>query len=171
MRIELARLEEDSATFSHTYVPDELSLDEERSRLREAPYVKGNVMRNGDRVRLQGQVTAQAEVDCDRCLTPIAVQVSVAFDVTYVPATDYAAEPAAELQEEDLSLSVFDGEQIDIDDLVREQVLFALPTRALCREDCQGLCPECSVNRKIERCQCVLTEVDPRWSALKDLRF
>ncbi|MBV9210277.1 MAG: DUF177 domain-containing protein [Acidobacteria bacterium] len=171
MRIELDKLEDKGGSFAHTYQPDELMLDEEGVRLVKAPEVTGRVKRDHHQVRLRGKIRAEAEVDCDRCLAAIAVPVETEFDVTYVPATDYEAESAAELQAEDLTLSIFDGETIDIDELTREQVLLALPMHALCREDCKGLCPVCSINKNTDACQCETKEIDPRWSALKDLQF
>jgi uncharacterized protein len=172
MRIELDKLDETGGQFAHAYEPEELVLDDEHVLLTAAPQVSGRAARNGHQVRLRGTITARAEVDCDRCLKQVDLPVETNFDVTYVPADDYTAETeAAELQEEDLSVSVFDGEAIDVDELVREQVLLALPTRALCREDCHGLCPVCGADRNKETCACEAKEVDPRWSALKDLRF
>lgn len=171
MRIELDKLDERGGSFAHVYLPEEFALDEENMRLTETPEVSGRIKRDGHQVRLQGTINARAEIDCNRCLASIDVPVSTSFEVTYVPATDYAADETAELHEEDLSVSVFDGDAIDIDDLVREQVLLALPTRALCRDDCKGLCPVCGVNKNQHACACESKEVDPRWQALKDLRF
>jgi uncharacterized protein len=168
MRIELDKLEEKGG-FAHVYQPEELALDEEGVRLTKAPEVTGRVKREHQQVRLRGRITAEAEVDCDRCLAAIAVPVETEFDVTYVPATDYEAENVAELQADDLTLSVFDGETIDLDELTREQVLLALPMHAVCREECKGLCPICSINKNADACQCEATEVDPRWEALKNL--
>ncbi|HEY0004597.1 MAG TPA: DUF177 domain-containing protein [Pyrinomonadaceae bacterium] len=169
MRIELDKLEGDADSFSYIYEPGELSLDEENARLTEPPSVQGRLKRSGHEVRLRGSISAEAEVDCDRCLKPIAVPVRTEFEVTYVPAADYRAAETAELQEEDLSVSVFDEETIDIDELVREQILLALPLRALCTEDCQGLCPVCGTNRNVQPCACQTAERDPRWDALKNL--
>jgi uncharacterized protein len=172
MRIELDKLGEAGGQFAHAYEPEEIVLDEEHVRLTKAPEVVGRASRSGHRVRLRGRLAARAEVDCDRCLQAVDVPVETDFDVTYVPAADYLAErEAAELQEDDLGLSVFDGEAIDVDELVREQVLLALPTRALCREECKGLCPVCGADRNQETCACEPQEADPRWAALKDLRF
>ena len=172
MRIELDKLEAAGGQFAHAYEPEELVLDEEHVRLTRAPEVTVRATRSDHQVRLRGKITARAEVDCDRCLKSVDIPVETSFDVSYVPAADYTSEAeATELQEEDLSLSVFDGEAIDVDDLVREQVLLALPTRALCREECKGLCPICGADKNSDSCACESKEVDPRWAALKDLRF
>ena len=167
MRIELDKLEQTGNQFAHVYRPEEIVLDEEHVRLTEPPEVSGRVQRSGQQVRLRGKLSARAEVDCDRCLKTVAIHVETEFDVTYVPTEEYTATEAAELQEEDLSLSVFDGETIDLDELVREQVLLALPLRALCSEECKGLCPTCGADRNIDSCDCHSTEIDSRWAGLK----
>jgi len=166
MRIELDKLEQAGNRFAHVYEPEEIVLDEEYVRLTSPPEVMGRVERSGQQVRLRGKINTTAEVDCDRCLKSVSVPVETEFDVTYVPEEDYTSSEAAELQEEDLSLSVFDGETIDIDELVREQVLLALPNRALCGEECKGLCPVCGADRNVNPCDCQSKEIDPRWAGL-----
>lgn len=169
MRIELDRLEEDGNSFAHLYEPGELLLDEEHARLTAPPEVSGKVKRSGSEVRLRGKISATAEVDCDRCLKAVSVPIETDFDVTYVPEEEYRSGEAAELQEEDLSLSVFDGEAIDVDELVREQVMLAMPARALCTDECKGLCPTCGADLNAEQCGCQEREIDPRWAALKSV--
>jgi uncharacterized protein len=169
MRIELDRLEGDRTAFAHRYGPGELIIEEEQARLTEPPEVRGRLTRKGREVGLSGTVTARAEVDCDRCLRPISVPLSADFDVKYISSEDYEAGQAAELQAEDLSFSVFRDGAIDVDELVREQVLLALPTRALCREECKGLCPACGADMNEQPCGCGMRETDPRWEALKNL--
>jgi uncharacterized protein len=172
VRIELDKLEGKSASFAHSYGADELVLDDEHARLVEPPQVTGRINRSGHEVRLRGEIKARAEVDCDRCLRRVSVPVETSFDVTYVPASDYVEQDgAAELQEDDLAVSVYEDETIDVDELVREQVLLAMPARALCTEDCKGLCPVCGVNRNETSCECESEQTDPRWGSLKDIKF
>jgi uncharacterized protein len=124
----------------------------------------------GKRVFLDGQVTAQSQVDCDRCLTAIEFALDERFHVEYLTRVEYESSPAEELEGEDMTVSVFDGEAIDLDELVREQLLLAIPQRTLCREDCQGLCATCGVDRNLKECSCESAEIDPRWAALKKLQ-
>jgi uncharacterized protein len=168
MRIEVDKLEAASNRFQHVYEPDEIILDEEHVRLTRQPEIRGSASRKGSEVRLRGTVTASAEVDCDRCLSKVNIPVEADFDVTYVPLENDRASGAAELQEEDLSFAVYEGEAIDVDELVREQLLLALPSRALCREECKGLCPICGADRNTDSsCACEQKEIDPRWAGLK----
>ncbi len=171
MRIELDKLEGKSSAFAHTYEAGEIVLDEENARLTEAPQITGRLLRSDREVRLRGTIAARGEVECDCCLKTFDVPIKADFNVTYIPAVDYEeAATAAELREEDLSVSTFDGEAIDIDDLVREQVLLALPPRMLCVEECKGLCAVCGANRNQSECACEPTEIDPRWAALAGLK-
>ncbi len=171
MRIELDKLEHLGGSFAHTYSPEELSLEDESAVLRQPPKVRGRINRSGAEVDLQGGIKAGVEVECDRCLKPIRVSVETSFDVRYLPAAEYRRGENHELDANDLSLALFDGQAIDIDQLVREQILLSLPLRRLCRGDCRGLCPICGIDRNVSSCECEIREHDPRWSALEDLLF
>jgi len=169
VRLELDSLEGAGGAFAHAYHNDELEFNDERVRLLEPPEISGRVVRNGTEVILEGRLAARAEVDCDRCLKSVEVPVRAEFNLTYVTEADYKASHAAELEETDLALSVFDGEAIDLDEIVREQLLLAVPTRSLCREDCKGFCPVCGGDRNLKECGCQSEEIDPRWAGLKEL--
>jgi uncharacterized protein len=169
VRIELDRLTRGASGFSHAYEPEEFTLDDERVRLTRPPEISGRVIRQGSSVLLKGRLSAQAEVDCDRCLKPIAVPIAAVFNLQYQTAEDYISSQAAELEAADMTLSVFDGAAIDIDEVVREQVLLTVPTQALCREGCLGLCPDCGADRNLTECDCQSAEIDPRWMALSEL--
>jgi uncharacterized protein len=70
-----------------------------------------------------------------------------------------------------LDLAVFDGEGIELDDLVKEEILLAMPGHTLCREECKGLCANCGVDLNQNNCDCATKQIDSRWEKLKDLQF
>lgn len=169
MRVELGSLERHGGKFAHNYQPGELDLNEERVTVVTPPQVSGRIQQTDSKVTVKGEVTAKLQLECDRCLKSVPVPVSRSFEVEYVTPEMYQADPAAELLDEDLALSVFDGEIIDIDELVREQLLLALPAQIICQEECKGLCPECGSDRNETDCQCEEAETDPRWAGLKEI--
>ena len=171
MRIELDRLREFGGQFSHTYQAGELSLDDEEARLAGPAEVEGTIKRAGEAVELSGDLRVTIEVSCSRCLQPVVLPLNADFDEKFVPAVSWRSEEQHELSEEDLNLSVFDGESVELDEVVREEILLAVPGHVLCSEDCQGLCPICGINRNLGSCQCETKETDSRWQGLKDLRF
>jgi uncharacterized protein len=164
--IEVDKLEDARGSFAHSYEALELDLEESRVLLVQDPRVSCRIVRTDNEVRLEGTVTAGTEVECDRCLKGVTIQVDRAFNVSYVNA-DQFDEGAVELQPDDLIQSVFDGVAIDVDELVREQILLELPTRVLCSEECKGLCPICGSDRNTQTCPCDERPPDPRWEALR----
>jgi uncharacterized protein len=169
VRIELASLEAGKGTFAHNYSEGELVLGEDRLRLVQSPRISGNIRREDRRAHVRGRVVARVQVECDRCLKTIEVPVDSSFKLEYVTQDDYRAQQVVELTEDDLDLTVFDGEVIDIDELVNEEILLAVPDHILCRDDCKGICPRCGADRNSVDCGCETAEVDPRWAGLKEL--
>jgi len=170
MRIELENLEGGRGDFAHVYQPDELDPVDERIRLTEPATVKGKVRLSGNEVFVNGHIDTRAQVECDRCLQQIELPVSADFALEYITGSDYESSNLAELTEDAMAVSVFDGETIDVDEIVKEQIVLAVPTRVLCREDCKGICPQCGIDKNTGECQCVTDDIDPRWAALKNLK-
>ena len=169
MRIELENLEGSKGDFAHVYQPEDLNPVDERVNLIAPAAVNGKVRLSGNEVFVNGHIDTRAQVECDRCLKPVELPVNVDFTLEYISGSEYEASQAAALTEEEMSVSVFDGGAIDVDEIVKEQVLLAVPTRMLCREDCKGICPDCGIDRNTGECDCITNEIDPRWAALKNL--
>jgi uncharacterized protein len=171
MRIELDKLEEHGGKFERLYDAEQLPLDDPEVRLVEPAEVSGRIRREGTEVALRGQLQAKLEVVCGRCLQPVELPISADFSERFVRDVSWAAEEQHELQPEDLNVSVFDGEALELDELVREELLLAVPVNVLCRDDCKGLCPSCGIDRNLNKCQCEIDEVDSRWHKLKELQM
>jgi uncharacterized protein len=170
VRIELENLEGGKGDFAHVYQPDELNPVDERVRLTAPAAVTGKVKLSGNEVFVSGHVDSRAQVECDRCLQPVEAPVSADFALEYITGSEYESSEVAELTEAEMSVAVFDGEGLDVDEIVKEQILLAVPTRMLCREDCKGICPECGIDRNTGECSCGADNIDPRWAALKNLK-
>lgn len=119
-------------------------------------------------IRIRAHVTVEMEVDCDRCLEPAAFPIEEDFVLLYRPMADSAAEEA-ELDEDESEVGFYEGDGVELNDVLQEYVLLALPMQRLCSEDCKGICPRCGQNRNQQRCQCDEKAVDERWSSLKQL--
>jgi len=171
MRVELARLDSNGGNFAHEYAAGEFVLDDDRVRLAGAPRVSGRFSLIEHKVVLEGEFAAAAELECDRCLQPVQLPIGSVFRVEYITAETYKSLATVELEQEDLALSIFDGESIDVDEIVREQLLLAIPTHAICQDNCKGFCPVCGTDRNATDCNCKAPEIDPRWMGLRDLRF
>jgi uncharacterized protein len=171
MRIEVDKLNEAGIPFAVVYAPDELQLEDELTRVVSEAKLEGRASKRLGQIRLRGKINASVEVRCDRCITPVVVPVDADFDATYVPEAVLTTDAeATELQEDDLTFATYEGDELDIDELAREQILLALPSRHLCREDCKGLCLTCGEDLNTQACHCEQQEIDPRWAALAALK-
>jgi uncharacterized protein len=171
MRIEVENLTAAPTPFEHTYGAGEIDLDEEAARVVSDAAVRGGATRKGEQVRLRGEIKTEVELLCDRCAAPERAPLAVEFDTSFIPLEVEAVKAEnVELQAEDLLLSAYEDGAVDLDELVREQILLALPSRHLCREDCQGLCQNCGADLNAGPCSCGQTEADPRWAALAALK-
>lgn len=171
MRIELDSAGESGRDFSKIYEPGQLDFDESELRLVEAVEVQGRIRRKSAEVELNGQLRTRIVVPCARCLTEVEMPVAVDFTERFVTAVSWRHEEQHELSPEDLNLGVVEGEAFELDDLVKEEILLAMPSQVLCDQDCQGICPDCGANRNAGDCACKSEQVDSRWEQLKNLRL
>lgn len=145
---------------------NELSTDGRAELIREHHGGQATV----DDIRIVGKLAVQVEVSCARCLEPVKIPVSRSFDLLYRPLQAEQRAEEVSIHEADTEIGFYSGEGMELEDALREQVLLAVPLKALCREDCKGLCPVCGANRNLQSCQCRESRPDPRWAALDGLK-
>jgi uncharacterized protein len=121
-------------------------------------------------IRIAGDIETKVELVCARCLEPVVEEVSRAFDLFYSPLPKGEKPEEARLKEDDAEIGFFEGEGLFLADVLREQVLLALPMKVICRSDCRGLCPNCGANLNHEECRCETHATDPRLAPLARLR-
>jgi DUF177 domain-containing protein len=127
------------------------------------------VMGSLGEIRVKGQVKVRMQADCDRCLEPANFPVDSSFELYYRPVAEgYGEEKAIDPGEAEMGF--YEGDGLELNDVLREFVLLALPMQRLCDENCKGICPVCGQNRNHEECRCQATAGDDRWAALKELR-
>jgi uncharacterized protein len=119
-------------------------------------------------VLVQGKLHAQATLSCSRCLEPVAVPLDVELEEIFTPTIDILTGRPIQGEEEDRALWIDDRHLLDLSEVLRQDVLLALPMHVLCREECRGLCPMCGQNLNQGSCSCT-PEPDARWAALLDL--
>ena len=110
--------------------------------------------RSGEELFFHGSFGGKFEGCCSRCLANYSFDVEKSFDLALVPDPARSERKVEELKREELGLSYYSSDVIELAPLLKEQVLLALPTRPLCHEDCRGLCSGCGVNLNTEECAC-----------------
>ena len=171
MRIDLENLEKSGGKIDRTYATDELTFDERELQLLEPINVSGRIRRKDNEVDLRGKLHTKVAIPCGRCLKSVEFPIDVEFAERFTPAVSWKNEEQHELSEDDLNLAAFDGQSIELDDLVREEIVHALPGHVLCDEACRGLCPQCGGDLNVNACDCETKQIDSRWEKLRDLKF
>ena len=169
MKVDLTRYRQPLTHVSKTFQPAEFGGESETYRVVEPVELAFDLHKDKDRFRLEGTVRTVLELPCSRCLEPYRLPVDAAIDLRYLPVTERSSDDEKEVAEEDVDISFYEDDQIDLSELLREQFYLALPMKPLCRDDCRGLCPQCGVNRNTGTCDCAPAWDDPRMAALKGL--
>jgi uncharacterized protein len=151
---------------------DYFKVDPEEGVLRKDVHVQGSLSKVGREVILKGSVSTEMEMVCSRCLEPVDYEVRSKVSSRYVPGQENdSLDSDVELHASDIEVEYYTGDRIDLTQAVYDQIMLSLPLARLCREDCQGICPQCGINRNKKNCQCSDKDsVDPRLAVLKTLK-
>lgn len=128
------------------------------------------LLRTDAGVFVKGSVQAQVVVECCRCLTPFMLSLEAVVEEEFRAGGPFATDKRESEETEDPALLISDQHELDLLEVVRQQLLLALPMHPVCRPECAGLCPHCGQDLNDGPCECT-EEPDPRWSALKALQF
>jgi uncharacterized protein len=178
MFFEIQNLELHPIDFAETFQPGTIDLGSDyrqltpiessgRADLVEEHHGKHKVIQD---IRIKGRLATKLETSCARCLEPLAQDVARDFDLLYRPQGTDAGRDEMSVTDAEAEISYYEGSGILLDDVVREQILLAVPVKVTCRPDCKGLCPHCGKNLNQETCSCAVSDEEPRWAALKEIR-
>ena len=174
MRLDLSRFKAGEQRVDKTYDPAAFGLTtDDEFRIVAPVALATDVRKDANKVRLVGTVKTMLECDCSRCVEPFAIPVDATFDLLYLAAgttIPVADGEEQEIQADDVGVTFYKDDEIDLGELMREQFYLALPMKPLCRADCRGLCPVCGINRNRETCTCEAAWVDPRLEVLKQFK-
>ncbi|MCX6123109.1 MAG: DUF177 domain-containing protein [Ignavibacteriales bacterium] len=162
-RINISNLSEGIHEYRFEAEPSKIGLDE---RFISTVKIETRIDKNVRQIFLQAEIRAEGSFFCDRCLENFHQEMNTAYSMVYVQ----GARSTVDLnKEEEIQILAADMNYIDLDDDVRQYILLTIPQKLLCKEDCQGFCPTCGVNKNIASCTCGAQEVDSRWDVLKKL--
>jgi uncharacterized protein len=170
MIIDLSALGERSKRVEIEIAAARIDLAGENARVIDPVGLNCQISGGGFQAKVEGRIETKLEVECTRCLEPVGMPVEFDFAVEFVKAEHFGVEGEHEIDPKNLSADSLDNERIDLEELVREQILLNLPEKIFCRDDCKGLCENCGTNRNLQDCNCKKEDIDPRWSALKNLK-
>lgn len=124
----------------------------------------------GNRIFVRVKAETVGEVNCSRCLESFRMPVALDFEEEYRPGQVLPGREGEEQEEEDgKTFSVYQGDEIDLTEPIRQNLLLEIPMKPVCRPDCKGLCPSCGKNWNEGPCECEKETGDPRFAVLRGL--
>jgi DUF177 domain-containing protein len=173
MFLSIKEMELREIRFDETFAPGELDFHDDEIQQAGPLHARGSaeLLANTDgEVRVQGRLEVRIEAECDRCLGRAQFPLDAAFDLFYRPMSYIAREEEVGIDEGEAELGFYEGGGMELEDILREQILLLMPMQRVCREDCKGICPSCGRNRNEALCDCKNEHADGRWGALASLK-
>ncbi len=173
MKIALDQITEAPKAVSFSEKTEELNLIYSEDSVRDFRFPASidatiEYYRSGRDIFFEGRFEGVIEGRCARCLEPYPFVIEKNFSFVLIP--EPSSPKSKELNRDELGLSFYSAQEIDLYPFLREQVLLALPTRPLCADDCRGLCGGCGANLNHELCLCVSSPGDPRLALFQTLK-
>ena len=128
-----------------------------------------NFYRSGRDIFFHGKLEGEVVGDCGRCLESFRFAIEKKFGFVLTP-DPLPTKKSRELAEDEMGLSFYCGDNIDLSPYIREQALLALPLRPLCSEGCRGLCASCGTELNQAGCGCA-SPGDPRMAVFRNLQL
>jgi uncharacterized protein len=129
------------------------------------------IYKAGDKYVLDGELHGGLQVVCDRCLEAYHRELENDFRVYLALPLPQEGDTEMELAEKDLEVDFIRGEEIELDEIIREQIYLSLPMKSLCSGKCLGLCPTCGTNLNGGSCQCHRDQGHPAFLDLEKLNI
>ncbi len=128
------------------------------------------LLHTGRTVLVTAEVSGYTTSSCARCLDPALIELRTTIEQEYYPvnASLMDTDPFPTDPEEQV-FQIDERNFVDLGEAVRQSLTSAVPMAPLCREDCKGLCPDCSARLDSDPCACEEPIVNPQWGALAEI--
>lgn len=131
-----------------------------------------------ENIDVTGELDVVSHPACDRCLKSYKEEESIPFHVFMAPLYESKRQQVEEekggfekeLVREDMEFSYYEGDRVDLNEIVREQVFLAEPLKHLCKDNCKGICQRCGKDLNEGPCKCKEDRHDKRWDVLKNFK-
>jgi uncharacterized protein len=172
MFLSIKEMEVRKVRFAETFEPGQIDFQDVEVQQAGPLRIEGvaELLANtDDEVRIRGKLSVVMKSECDRCLGEALYPLDADLDLFYRPMSYIARDEEVEIDEGEAEIGFYKGDGMELEDILREQVLLLLPMQKVCREDCKGICPQCGTNRNEADCECKLEIAGDCWKALRDI--
>ncbi|MFW6195117.1 MAG: YceD family protein [Chloroflexota bacterium] len=134
------------------------------------------MLRTDRGILVQAAIAGATKSDCARCLESAAVRLETDLEEEFFPMNPDLGIGSSLFREsvmdeaEETEFWIDEMNELDMSEAIRQALITVIPMAPLCRQDCEGICPECGSNRNHQACSCDTSYVDPRLAALLDFK-
>ena len=172
LKVELRSLEHEDLILEEIGPAQVLGIELEPELSPEPLEIHCEISKGHDLISAKGWVKGKMLLTCDRCAREFSSPYKSFFEIHYRAQNEgEEAEPDEVFPDGEMEIVYFEGDLLDLADQVRQTVLLSVPMRAICREECRGLCSGCGRDLNFEECVCTEPPPDSRWDVLKKLKF
>jgi uncharacterized protein len=170
--VDLKDLVDEKVSLNGSFEPGNIDFSRDNVRQSAPLDWTASAERAGGEIRINGSLKTTVEMTCSRCLEPARHDINKSFDLFFRQRDEMLFDEDAEIEldEKDTQTAFFTGTRLPLGEVLREQVLLALPMKALCRVDCKGLCPTCGINLNSGTCNCLAEKFSPHMDMLLELK-
>ena len=168
MILDLKNQEEFPATIEQT--AESLATKPDREDVLGVENVRANltVQHADEEYFCQGKISADFKLECARCLSEFVTKIGGKTDFIIRHGRPTTRDDR-EIPDDEEYVDLLDDLTADISYIVSQTLSLGLPMKPICKDDCQGLCPACGINRNDKKCDCKTEQIDERWEGLQGL--
>ncbi len=118
----------------------------------------GTVINTGSAIELNGSIKAQYRAKCYRCLKEVVSEIFIDISERFIQSSEST----------DVEDYTYEGSCIDIEKVLKDNIILNLPMKQLCTVDCKGLCLKCGTNLNDKSCLCIEDSTDIKMEVLRN---
>ena len=164
VKLNISTYSEGLSTEKRTVQPSEIDLSDQE--FYHPIDILFNINKIGSEVFLTAQIKTFAALECDRCLSDFKYELDETVNIVCTTDSNLVNN-----DEDDIYFISDTTHEINITASIRDAIILNIPPKKLCIEKCKGLCPRCGINLNEKTCNCKSEKIDPRWEALKKIKF
>jgi uncharacterized protein len=166
-QIPIAEIPDEGLPLSYSEDPAELDLAVSGVRFLQPIAVDMILVKAAQAISATGRIKTSVTCECVRCLSRLLVPLDIPVATQFLPALPPLPPGEYQMPSEAAEDYYYQDDVVVLDDLVRQEVILAVPFRPQCRADCRGLCPQCGKDLNVGTCACA-PPPDPRWAVLRE---
>ena len=168
MKIDVHNIPPEGLELNLKVNPYELDLEDLDSSLNEPVQFRGNLKKSEAGCLVHGSLQGSWILTCGRCLKSYTLPVNESFKLFFVFQCSEPDDNVVALDPGDLDTYEISDDLIDMNLVIREQMILQIPIKPICSDSCQGLCASCGQDLNAGKCECKHESIDPRLIKLKD---